>query len=153
MSKFLQFSQEGVMKFSKGDGKPLYNSILEITNTHDQNVAYKIQTTTPKKFMVKPSAGIVAPNRTIIVEIQIASDAIEDMESLLKNRFLVMGTPTELQSSENYKLTKFWQDSDAQKDKKKQQAIFKIDVESQDSSSAPRETVVAAVKSDIKEVK
>ena len=44
---------------------------LEITNILSQkkNVAFKVKTTSPKFFVVKPIQGIVAPGSTCIVEV------------------------------------------------------------------------------------
>jgi hypothetical protein len=45
---------------------------LDIRNLNEtSNTAYKIKTTAPRLFVVKPIQGIIAPGRTISVDIQL----------------------------------------------------------------------------------
>jgi hypothetical protein len=59
-----------VLNFEKDEeGKPP-KANFEITNLSDSgNIAFKIKTTSPKLFVVKPIQGILAPSRSINVEI------------------------------------------------------------------------------------
>lgn len=50
----MTINHEGVINFEKQPDSQLVRSTLDIKNVSDQNVAYKIKTTAPKKFMVKP---------------------------------------------------------------------------------------------------
>ena len=61
---------------------------------------------------------------------------------IFKHKFMVQATTTELQSSENFKLQKFWEEKTAIKDKKSmQQFILKIDIEQEAAGIEARETV------------
>lgn len=58
------------LHFSKADDGQLPKATLEITNNQtSSNAAYKIKTTAPRLFVVKPIQGIIAPGRTIAVDI------------------------------------------------------------------------------------
>lgn len=96
----------------------------------------------------------MAQGRNIVVEIQIIAEALSDVDSLLKNRFMILATPTDLQSSENFKLQKFWEDKEATKDKANlQQIILKINLSSGGAGKPViqnRETIVANTSSDIR---
>ena len=151
MSTLIKLNFEGVIKFSRSAESNMVKSVLEISNTTTTNLAYKIKTTAPKKFMVKPISGILGAQRTIPVEIQIAPDAADEGASLLKNRFMIIASQTELQSSENFKLTQFWEEKEKSGDKSQmQQIVLKIAIEGNAPDFDRRETVAANVDKNIK---
>ena len=59
------------LDFVQPDGEgSLPRASLEITNkSNESNAAFKIKTTAPKCFKVMPIQGIIAPGRTVMVEI------------------------------------------------------------------------------------
>ena len=62
----IKINPSTILSFSKG------KAYLDITSTKsDTNVAYKIKTTAPKLFVVKPIQGIVMPNATQKVEVSL----------------------------------------------------------------------------------
>ncbi|KAJ0594574.1 putative major sperm protein (MSP) [Helianthus annuus] len=40
------------------------NSSLKLTNNTDDHVGYKVKTTNPKKYCVRPNTGVVSPRST-----------------------------------------------------------------------------------------
>mmetsp|Transcript_1045 Transcript_1045/g.1917 ORF Transcript_1045/g.1917 Transcript_1045/m.1917 type:complete len:109 (-) Transcript_1045:569-895(-) len=106
------------MTFEQNPATKQIKSTLLLSNNQDQNIAYKIKTTAPKKFMVKPINGVLGPNRQISIDVQVAQEATGDTQDLLKNRFLIQSALTDLQTSEGFKIPKFWEDIDGSKDKK-----------------------------------
>ena len=91
---------------------------LDIQNIDtEQNIAYKIKTTAPKLFVVKPIQGIITPGRNIQIEIQLQMKELQNLQEIFKNKFMIQATPVELQTSESYKLAKFWEQKVASKDK------------------------------------
>ncbi|CAL9781000.1 unnamed protein product [Musa acuminata subsp. burmannicoides] len=62
---------------------------LQLTNKSDDYVAFKVKTTSPKKYCVRPNAGIVLPRSTcdLIVTMQSQREAPPDMQC--KDKFLV----------------------------------------------------------------
>ncbi|CAN4125877.1 unnamed protein product [Withania somnifera] len=62
---------------------------LQLTNKSDDTVAFKVKTTNPKKYCVRPNTGIVMPRSTcdVIVTMQAQKEAPPDMQC--KDKFLL----------------------------------------------------------------
>jgi len=62
---------------------------LQLTNKTDKQVAFKVKTTSPKKYCVRPNNGIVVPRSTadVVVTMQAQREAPPDMQC--KDKFLV----------------------------------------------------------------
>ncbi|KAF3779556.1 Vesicle-associated protein 1-3 [Nymphaea thermarum] len=65
---------------------------IQLLNTSDQYIAYKVKTTSPKKYCVRPNVGVVSPHSPceIIVTMQGQRTAPPDMQC--KDKFLVQST-------------------------------------------------------------
>ncbi|KAK1419030.1 hypothetical protein QVD17_28186 [Tagetes erecta] len=66
---------------------------LKISNTTDKNVAFKVKTTSPKKYFVRPNTGVIQPwgSCTIRVTLQAQLEYPPDMQC--KDKFLLQSTP------------------------------------------------------------
>ncbi|KAE8670242.1 Vesicle-associated protein 1-4 [Hibiscus syriacus] len=64
---------------------------LQLSNKTDYHVAFKVKTTNPKKYCVRPNTGIVLPNSTceVIVTMQAQNEFPADMQC--KDKFLLQG--------------------------------------------------------------
>ncbi|KAF5957473.1 hypothetical protein HYC85_004698 [Camellia sinensis] len=62
---------------------------MQLTNKTDQYVAFKVKTTNPKKYCVRPNNGIVSPGSAcnVTVTMQAQKDAPPDMQC--KDKFLI----------------------------------------------------------------
>ncbi|XP_073022533.1 vesicle-associated protein 1-3-like isoform X2 [Primulina eburnea] len=62
---------------------------MQLANKTDQFIAFKVKTTNPKKYSVRPNAGIVLPNSVcnVTVTMQAQKDAPPDMQC--RDKFLV----------------------------------------------------------------
>lgn len=62
---------------------------LQLSNKTDSYVAFKVKTTNPKKYCVRPNAGVVLPRSTcdVIVTMQAQKEAPPDMQC--KDKFLL----------------------------------------------------------------
>ncbi|KQJ83783.1 vesicle-associated protein 1-2 isoform X2 [Brachypodium distachyon] len=62
---------------------------MQLTNRTDDYIAFKVKTTSPKKYCVRPNSGIVPPRSTsdVIVTMQALKEAPPDMQC--KDKFLV----------------------------------------------------------------
>lgn len=69
---------------------------VQVTNVCDRTVAYKIKTTSPEKYRVRPSMSALAPGATAKIEIHISSSQIGSPVSLVRDKFLitVISVPT-----------------------------------------------------------
>lgn len=67
---------------------------LQLSNKTDNYVAFKVKTTNPKKYCVRPNAGIVSPRSTcdVIVTMQAQKEAPSDMQC--KDKFLLQSVKT-----------------------------------------------------------
>lgn len=66
---------------------------VSLRNIANKPVAYKIQTTSPEKFRVRPRCGVVPPNQTTEVHIWLKSDQVLSIDG--KDKFLVMAARTD----------------------------------------------------------
>ncbi|KAL4562839.1 hypothetical protein LXL04_026870 [Taraxacum kok-saghyz] len=62
---------------------------MQLKNKTDNHVAFKVKTTNPKKYCVRPNTGIVLPHSTcdVIVTMQAQKEAPQDMQC--KDKFLL----------------------------------------------------------------
>lgn len=67
---------------------------LQLSNKTENHVAFKVKTTNPKKYCVRPNTGIVAPKSTsnIIVTMQAQKETPSDMQC--KDKFLLQSVVT-----------------------------------------------------------
>jgi hypothetical protein len=80
---------------------------ITIDNIFNQNVAFKIKTTQPKFYVVKPNQGVLDKNQSIIIDITLQPNKPgQTIEQFLQetkiddNKFLIEVAPTDLLSSE-----------------------------------------------------
>lgn len=68
---------------------------LQLSNKGDQHVAFKVKTTNPKKYCVRPNAGVVLPGSTcdVTVTMQAQTEAPPDMQC--KDKFLLQSVVVE----------------------------------------------------------
>jgi hypothetical protein len=62
---------------------------MHVTNRTDHHIAFKVKTTSPKKYCVRPNSGVVPPRSTsdVVVTMQAQREAPPDMQC--KDKFLV----------------------------------------------------------------
>lgn len=63
-------------------------NIVEIKNTFQKNIAYKIKTTAPKVFVVKPISGVIPPGMIVACKVQSLVTKQTDKE-ICKNKFMI----------------------------------------------------------------
>ncbi|KAK4282843.1 hypothetical protein QN277_014171 [Acacia crassicarpa] len=65
---------------------------IQLTNITEYHVAFKVKTTAPKKYSVRPNVGVLMPNsaREFIVTMQALKEAPAD--TLCKDKFLIQST-------------------------------------------------------------
>ncbi|XP_078448111.1 plant VAMP (vesicle-associated membrane protein) family protein [Wolffia australiana] len=73
----------------------LSSCTMQLTNKTDQYVAFKIKTTNPKRYCVRPNSGIVSPGMTseITVTMQAQKEMPPDLQC--KDKFLVQSVVVE----------------------------------------------------------
>eukprot|EP00798_Chlamydomonas_sp_ICE-L_P014746 gene14746-20794_t len=67
---------------------------ISIKNPLDQRLAFKVKTTAPKTYVVRPSTGFVAPNSTAMVHVLMASQKDFPIDGQhCSDKFMVQTTP------------------------------------------------------------
>ncbi|CAL0311664.1 unnamed protein product [Lupinus luteus] len=74
--------------------KKQISSSLQLSNNTDNHVAFKVKTTNPKKYCVRPNTGIILPRSTcdIMVTMQAQKEAPPDL--VCKDKFLLQSVKT-----------------------------------------------------------
>lgn len=95
----LRLEPDDTLFFTKtpGANSPGPNRELKLTNTSQTNVAFKVKTTAPKSYLVRPSSGTLRPKETQTVTIILQPQGNDGPGNV--HRFLVQAVATS--SSEN----------------------------------------------------
>ncbi|KAL6906537.1 hypothetical protein ACP4OV_004138 [Aristida adscensionis] len=64
---------------------------LRITNRTDRTVAFKVKTTSPRKYCVRPNNGVVAPRSSCTVVVTMQAQKVMPPDLQCKDKFLVQG--------------------------------------------------------------
>ena len=67
LSFFLSPAEE--LRFEFTDASKEMNDILNLTNNTQKQIAYKVKTTSPEKYRVRTSSGLIKPGMTASVSI------------------------------------------------------------------------------------
>lgn len=93
------------MKFSQGENS---DAVIDITCTSKTPIIFKIQTTSPEKFRVRPRCGVMKANQTVSVNILLkAEHRLGDDQ---RDKFLVMcmPAPADMDSSTPQHVADVW---------------------------------------------
>ena len=74
-------------------------AIVEFKNIYSKNVAYKIKTTAPKVFVVKPISGVIPPGMIVACKVQSLVTKQTDKE-ICKNKFMIQTAETDLKPAD-----------------------------------------------------
>ncbi|XP_037077234.1 motile sperm domain-containing protein 2-like [Pollicipes pollicipes] len=91
----------GLLKISPGDEIQFASDAVEarrplmLRNIRRGPVAFKVKTTAPEKFRVRPSCGVVAPGRRVSVELRLAPGVAA--HQALAEKFLLVAAPIQQQ--------------------------------------------------------
>lgn len=87
-------------------------SMINLKNISGSNVAFKLRTTAPNSYFVRPSMGVVGPNETMTVNIVL--QPLRDYPRVMRDKFLVRFSQTLLRcDSLNTEVGKFWDNMSA----------------------------------------
>ncbi|XP_018572291.1 motile sperm domain-containing protein 2-like [Anoplophora glabripennis] len=108
----LKVTPSGIITFVK-DGNELV-STLELHNSDsNSHISYKLKTTSPEKFRVKPSTGCLAPGETAIVTVTLLQGF--QLGGLSRDKFLVMSTHVDPSDVNNIDLSELWKNTSGRK--------------------------------------
>uniref|UniRef100_A0A0D3DYD5 MSP domain-containing protein n=3 Tax=Brassica TaxID=3705 RepID=A0A0D3DYD5_BRAOL len=74
------------------DLKKQTTCMVQLTNTTDRFVAFKVKTTSPKKYCVRPNVGVVAPNSSCEFSVIMQAFKEPPLDLACKDKFLIQST-------------------------------------------------------------
>ncbi len=77
-----------------------------LCNVKGGNVAYKVKTTKPEFYIVRPNQGILTPGKT--EKVQITLKVLPKELTELSHRFCIVQSKTDLKAGDEDQLTAFW---------------------------------------------
>ncbi|XVF62671.1 hypothetical protein PTKIN_Ptkin09bG0027000 [Pterospermum kingtungense] len=66
--------------------------LIQLTNKTDQYVAFKVKTTSPKKYCVRPNTGIVQPKAASDFTVTMLAQRVAPPDLMCKDKFLIQST-------------------------------------------------------------
>lgn len=86
----LTLEPDSTLYFSRSQSTTSPHRNLRLSNTHTGSVAFKVKTTAPKAYLVRPSSGILKPDENQEVQIILQAQPQQgDTQSNASDRFLV----------------------------------------------------------------
>ncbi|ETN80367.1 MSP domain protein [Necator americanus] len=107
---FLYISPRDVLTLHRIENLAEFVEVVAIRNTSSESVMFKIKTTSPEKFRVRPSMGVIPSGTTEIIRVYLQS---EYKSSCSKEKFLLMALETENNNLETF--TDLWKKVDREK--------------------------------------
>lgn len=83
--------QPGELKFTF-ELKKQSSCLIQLINKSEQHVAFKVKTTSPKKYCVRPNTGIIKPKDTCDFTVTMLAQRTAPPDMQCKDKFLVQGT-------------------------------------------------------------
>ncbi|KAI3383478.1 hypothetical protein SNEBB_007480 [Seison nebaliae] len=107
MDKFVSISPKNEITFV-GPFSQLSTSNVTITNEIDQIVAFKVKTTAPRKYCVRPNCGIIEPNKSVDVELMLQPEQYnpKNTEENIRHKFMIQSAIGDATCADN--LEAFW---------------------------------------------
>ncbi|KAI8508656.1 Motile sperm domain-containing protein 2 [Branchiostoma belcheri] len=103
---------DNVVSFSPGDMLEFVNAegaevqqVLTLTNTTAGTVAFKVKTTSPEKYRVRPSSGPIAPGVSVDVNVFLQPG---HQASTSRDKFLVLSMEVQQEVKNSAELTALW---------------------------------------------
>ncbi|KAJ4722255.1 Vesicle-associated protein 2-2-like [Melia azedarach] len=91
MAKELLEIQPLELKFTF-EVKKQSSCIIQLGNKSDQYVAFKVKTTSPKKYCVRPNVGIIKPKATFDFTVTMQAQRVAPPDLQCKDKFLIQST-------------------------------------------------------------
>ncbi|XP_071689913.1 vesicle-associated protein 2-1-like isoform X1 [Rutidosis leptorrhynchoides] len=66
---------------------------LKVSNTTDTNVAFKVKTTSPKKYFVRPNTGVIQPRDSCTIRVTLQAQLEYPPDMQCRDKFLLQSTP------------------------------------------------------------
>ncbi|KAL3284473.1 hypothetical protein HHI36_018634 [Cryptolaemus montrouzieri] len=108
----LSVSPEGLIKFSRDtDNECISNLVLQ--NISSSPVSFKVKTTSPEKFRVRPGYGCLSSGGKVVVTVCLLP--AYRASNVAKDKFLILSTTVESIDLSNEELTNLWKNTSTKK--------------------------------------
>lgn len=137
--QILVLDPSGELKF-KGSFTAVVTSELKLQNPSSKRVLFKVKTTAPKRYCVRPNSGILEPGASVVVAVML-QPFDNDSGEHSKHRFMVQSMLAPDEPVENVDL--LWKDADpSQLMDSKLRCVFEMSPDSALGVNLGREDVV-----------
>ena len=96
--QILQLTPSSEIVF-EGPFDQVVTSYLELRNPSEQRVCFKVKTTAPRRYCVRPNSGIVQPNGKVKIAIMLQPIEQDSQSERSKHKFMVQSTIIQDESS------------------------------------------------------
>lgn len=83
-----------------------FTGSVTLTNNGDKIISYKIKTTSPEKFRVRPSTGTLVPAASVTINVVLQPDF--QSPALTRDKFLIMNLPVSSADMTTQELAELW---------------------------------------------
>jgi hypothetical protein len=73
----------------KGPFNVVSTTTLKLSNSGNERLAYKIKTTAPKRYCVKPNSGFLEPHNTANIQVMLQPHTAGQQDDRTKHKFMV----------------------------------------------------------------
>lgn len=87
-TQILNIEPEGELVF-RGPFKDVVTTILKLSNPSTEEVCFKVKTTAPKRYCVRPNCGLIKPNESVNVAVMLQPFDYQDSAENKRHKFLV----------------------------------------------------------------
>ncbi|XP_003746311.1 vesicle-associated membrane protein/synaptobrevin-binding protein [Galendromus occidentalis] len=87
MDQILQLEPKNELRF-RGPFQEVVTALLKLTNPSNERVCFKVKTTAPKKYCVRPNCGVIEPHRSTNVHVMLQPFEYDPQERN-KHKFMV----------------------------------------------------------------
>ncbi|XP_019640235.1 PREDICTED: vesicle-associated membrane protein-associated protein B-like isoform X12 [Branchiostoma belcheri] len=110
LEQVLILEPSGELKF-KGPFTEVVTSNLKLNNPTDKRVCFKVKTTAPRRYCVRPNSGVVEPSSSINVSVMLQPFDYDPQEKN-KHKFMVQSMFAPEGGIDNETMVNMWKDAD-----------------------------------------
>nr|ADW24146.1 vesicle-associated membrane protein-associated protein [Branchiostoma belcheri] len=110
LEQVLILEPSGELKF-KGPFTEVVTSNLKLNNPTDKRVCFKVKTTAPRRYCVRPNSGVVEPSSSINVSVMLQPFDYDPQEKN-KHKFMVQSMFAPEGGIDNETMINMWKDAD-----------------------------------------
>lgn len=119
-----------------------YAAEIKLLNPCEKKILFKIKTTAPKKYCVRPNCGIVEPKALVSVKIWVNADVFDPSEKN-KHKFMVQSLIAPTENADTADIDQLWKDNPNLLMDTKLRCVFKVPEEKSPKSASSTSGIAA----------